>query len=311
MFIPLTEEEFVRRVLAIQTSWEARTIYYFANHPSYQEHVIAKKPAKSRPILISGDSVLPGKVRILQEPCPSLKRLQQFIVAWVLNPAADCLLPCAHGCVPGRSVLTNAQPHVGARFKIHMDLKDFFPSVSTGRVYGLFHKIFRYPSRLAWLLAHLTTYKGALPQGAPTSPMIANLVALRLDRRLVGLAHAVSAFYTRYVDDLTFSFRRPMHPTNIQRFLDAVQKIVQEERFEVNAEKTSVVSRKRRMVVTGVVVNTVAAVPKEFRGRLRAALHQHRRGDDFAVDASIAGRLAYTHMIRPAQAAALERAAPS
>ena len=122
----------------------------------------------------------------------------------------------AHGFVPGRSTVTNAEPHVGAALVVKLDLLNFFPSIHYQRVAGLFRH-YGYDEEVADLLAALTTHRprladgtvawpGALPQGAPTSPALANLVCRRLDARLSGLARRSGARYTRYADDLTFSF---------------------------------------------------------------------------------------------------------
>jgi hypothetical protein len=257
-----------------------------------------KKP--SRNILIAEGE--PLKMRLISEPCPPLKRIQGYILRMILAPASDCLLPCVHGCVRGRSTVTNAIPHVGARFKIHMDLKDFFPTITVERVYGLYRKIFRYDGRLSWLLANLTTRKGHLPQGAPTSPMTANLLATSMDRHLVGLIKAMRGYYTRYVDDLTFSFRKGMSPANVTRFISTVSDIVRKHGFVVNEEKTSVVGCGRRMVVTGVVVNSKPSAPLWIRKNVRAAIHQRSlelpSADPVPV---IQGKLAYVRMICPSQ----------
>lgn len=308
MFLPMTLEDFTRQFLTSHHGWELKDMWYHAQYPQYVEHQIPKKQLKKN-ILVEGTDVIAQKMRIIHEPCPGLKILHQFILNRILNPAVDCLLPCAHGCVPKRNTVTNAIPHVGSRIKIHMDLKDFFPSVNVKRIYGMFLKTFKYEMKLAWLLANLCAYKGKAPQGAATSPMICNIISTPLDRRLIWLASSHGGYYTRYVDDLTFSFRPLMSNHSIDLFIRAVRKTVKSQGFRVNEEKTSVVSSGDRMVVTGVVVNTLPSVPLWWRKNVRASLHQHRLGCPSADPSEVIhGRLSYINGINPTQARSIERA---
>jgi hypothetical protein len=312
MFVPLTLDKFISEFVSSHPTWEPSHLWFHAHHPRYIKHEIPKKaqPASRRNILIGGDGVLQApeapKMRQIHEPCPGLKVIHEYILHMILNPAVDCLLKCAHGCVPGKSTTTNALPHVGCNLKIHMDLKDFFPTVTTRRIYGLFLKTFRYDADLSWLLAHLCSYEGSLPQGAATSPMIANLIATQMDRRISWMAGVTGCYYTRYVDDLTFGFRRwPVHG-EIPRFIRSIRKVVRSQGFEVNEDKTSVVSRKGRMVVTGVVVNSKTSIPIWFRRNLRAAIHQLTTG--YGEDKSVVlGKLAYIRGVCPVQYESLMR----
>lgn len=323
MFVPLTVDQMAERILAVKKNWVKGTLYYWATHPHYTTHTIEKKRALEKSIFLDEEDVpaVAPKVRLISEPAPALKFIQNWILQFVLNPACESLLPCVHGCVVGRSTVTNARPHVGCLWKIHMDLRDFFPTVTTQRVFGLFRKVFCYDKDLSWLLSNLCTWNPdpekakapmdgpkTLPQGSPTSPAIANLIATGLDIHLLRLVTGMGGYYTRYVDDLTFSFRRPMSPENKMRFITTVASIVERCGFVVNAEKTSVVGRGARMVVTGVVVNTTTSIPKKFRSNLRAAMHHARLELPTADKASmIEGRLSYVHMVCPTQARTLVR----
>lgn len=325
MFIPLTLERFLEQVQSLHPTWKPNVVFYFAKRPDYRRHLI-EKPSRTgkRNILLGADFLVAEKppeeqasapenlagMRILHEPCPALKSVQEHILRVILGPAQAELLPCVHGCVSGRSVVTNAYPHVGARLKIHMDLKDFFPSITTPRVYGLYRKVFQYDNKLSWLLANLTTYEGRLPQGAPTSPMTANLIATPMDRTLTRLIRSMGGRYTRYVDDLTFSFKRRPSLAAIRRLLVTVRWIARNHGFRINKDKTSVIGRKSRMVVTGVVVNDKPSIPVWFRKNLRAALHQ-RSLDIPTADSleEIEGKIAYVKMVCPEQADAVLRGA--
>lgn len=311
MYLPLTEDEFIAQIVAIMPKWTKKLVWCCAARPVYRTHFIEKK-AVHRPIMLSfGDDpevAEPPKMRQILEPSGPLKKVQEYILKMVLTPATDCLLPCVHGCVSGRSTVTNARPHLGARLKIHMDVKDFFPSVSVKRVYHLFHQVFRYETRLAWLLTSLCCYKGSIPQGAPTSPMVANLVANRLDRALVHLANQWNAAYTRYVDDFTFSFDIDLNHQEVAQFTKSVRSISRSFGFVINEEKTSIVGSGLRMVTTGIVVNDKLGVPLWFRRNLRAALYQRELELPSAEPGvSIDGKLGYIRMVNPTQAARILR----
>lgn len=233
-----------------------------------------------------------GGTRQISAPMPRLKRAQY----WVLDNILEHLEPheAAHGFRKGRSIITNAMPHVGQDLVINMDLRDFFPSITYPRVKGLFVKM-GYSEAEAAIFALLcteaprekieidgTTWHVAqgprrAPQGAPTSPAIANLITRLLDRRLSGLASSFGLTYTRYADDLTFSGPRP-EGKRTGAFLHAVRDIVAEEGFEVHPDKTRLMRRGSRQEVTGLVVNDKVAVSREERRRFRAWLHNAQKG---------------------------------
>lgn len=187
-------------------------------------------------------------VRLLEIPKSRLRALQRRVLHGLLD-----LVPChpaAHGFLKGRSIVTGAQGHVGQTIVVSMDLRDFFESVSRNRVLGLFLTL-GYPRAVARALSALcSSPRGCLPQGAPTSPALANLCAFGLDVRLAGLARSLGATYTRYADDLTFSGSRGLADLSV-----LVDVIAREEGFALNHRKTEVMRRARCQQVTGVVVN--------------------------------------------------------
>jgi RNA-directed DNA polymerase len=273
-----------------------------------------------------------GRIRLLEIPTPILKRTQRKLLDDLLNlvPAHSA----AHGFRSGRSAITNASPHCGRAIVIGFDLKDFFPSVIVGRVFALFRTL-GYPSPVARLLAGLCTTRlphdiwdarpnpafdgsdhfrwqkfGArhLPQGVPTSPAIANLVAYRLDCRLSGLAAELDAIYTRYADDLTFS-GGPELARCAKRLTSLVAQIVEDEGFTLNLRKTRVQSRAMRQTVTGIVVNARTNPPRAEFDQLKAILtncirkgadtqnREHR--SDFR--AHLMGKIAHFSAINPSR----------
>jgi RNA-directed DNA polymerase len=253
-----------------------------------------------------------GGTRRIAAPRTPLRKIQRKILDEILAkvPVHDA----CHGFVQGRSTVTNAKPHERAAIVIKMDLRDFFPSVHYRRVKGLFEQL-GYGEEVAGTLAGLTTYRpkvgervvwpGMLPQGAPTSPAIANLVSRRLDRRLEKLAAKYGAVYTRYADDLTFSFAQ-VPDVKIGRFLWWVDGICQQEGFSERDDKRRILRAKHQQRVTGIVVNQRVNVPREDRRRFRAILHncakhglasQARGHEDFP--AYLAGYAAYVNMVDP------------
>ena len=252
-----------------------------------------------------------GGVRKISAPRAPLKKVQRAILDQILAKLPTH--PAAHGFVEERSTVSNASPHVGAAVVIRIDIENFFPTVHYRRVFGFFAQ--HYGEEVAGILAHLTTHRpklpdgtvvwpGALPQGAPTSPAIANLVCRRLDARLTALAKKVSANYTRYADDMTFSFHEP--PARLGRFFWWVNAILQQEGFAENVKKRKVMRQGGQMTVTGLVVNEKVGIPREDRRRFKAILancrhhgieSQARGRPDFP--AWLRGYAAYVRMVHP------------
>jgi RNA-directed DNA polymerase len=261
-----------------------------------------------------------GGRRIIHAPKKRLKAVQRRLDQLLVRRLP--VSPHAHGFVAGRSVASNARPHVGREVVVKMDLKDCFPTIHFGRVRGLLIALgygFPVATALAVLMTeaprqrvsaegqvyHVPVGPRVCVQGAPTSPGLCNAVLLRLDRRLAGLAKSLDLVYTRYADDLTFSGDRS---GDLKRILTLVPRIVRDEGFRVNPYKTRVMRRSRRQQVTGVVVNDQAGLSRRERRRMRARLHRWGlRPEAVPVDQRrrMAGRLAYLNMLNPAQAAPL------
>jgi len=210
-----------------------------------------------------------GGTRTISAPEHPIKFLQQQFLR-----VCTALFPrhkCAHGFEPGRSPATHASHHVRKNWVWTIDIKDFFPSIHWGRVRGMLRV---YPIEasdpVARALANLTTYDGSLPQGAPTSPILSNLICRQLDSRLFQWARDNGYAYTRYADDLTFSTNRDAFPKDDRAF---IKEVVEDEGFSVNPRKERLMPRHGRQMVTGLIVNEKVNVPREFIGGLRALLH--------------------------------------
>lgn len=222
-----------------------------------------------------------GKVRQITAPDKRLKILQRK-----LSPLLDQLYRVrrpVHGFVPNRSVKTNAQAHEQRRFVVNLDLQDFFPSITENRVRGLLSSL-SLDNRVAEIIARLCCCNNHLPQGAPTSPVLSNMICYRLDSDLMQIAKGARAIYTRYADDITFSSYQPPAPLfegvlpSVGRFspdllASSVRAAIQTNGFTVNPDKTHYADRHSRRIVTGVKINAGLNVDRRFVRHIRAALH--------------------------------------
>ena len=247
------------------------------------------------------------KVRKIYAPSRQLSWVQNRIRYGLLFkiPVEDCV----HGFVQKRGIVSNALTHGSRRcaWVMNIDLKNFFPSINTGRIFGLFKTLFGFNDAVAGQLSRLTTHDNHLCQGFCTSPDLANFVAWKLDRRLMGLARRMGIVYTRYADDLTFSSidRKRPRPESV---LKTVTQIVDEENFTVNPDKVAIMGVGRRQVVTGLVVSEHGVnVPRRTRRLLRAAVH-HWPQQTPERRASIRGWLSYLHAVDPELAQRLLKA---
>jgi len=238
-----------------------------------------------------------GKTREIRAPEFPLKYIQRQIYDNILAPVK--LHPACHGFCKGRSTITNAYAHTAKEVVINIDLQDFFPSISAGRVYGIF-KSLGYDTAECGLLTRITTLDGVLPQGAPTSPALANLTCRRLDSRLSGLAKRTEASYSRYADDITFSGNG-----NIISLLPLIRRIIEGEGFNIAEEKKRITRQGNRQEVTGLTVNEEVSIPRKRRRLLRAAMHNlkndkkvHWQGVDLDLD-SLKGHIAYLKSLHP------------
>ena len=237
-----------------------------------------------------------GGMRAIWAPLPTLKQAQH----WILHEILERLVVhgAAHGFLSGRSIATNAAEHSNSQLLVKLDIENFFPSISWKRVKGVFRKA-GYPEQIATLLALLCTEapreivqdngktyyvalaERCLPQGAPTSPALTNALCLRLDRRITGFADKTGWRYTRYADDLTFSFAADnSQEADISRLLGTVKRILGEEGFNVNVKKTHVIRQHQAQQVTGLIVNGTQAprVSRNLKRQMRAALHNLQQG---------------------------------
>ena len=275
-----------------------------------------------------------GGTRSISAPLPRLKRAQYWVLDQIL--AKVPAHPAAHGFLPGRSIRSNAAPHCGQDVVLNLDLKDFFPSITLPRIKGVFMAL-GYGETIATLLALLCSenpcdklkvdgesfyvgrkaHERLLPQGAPSSPMLTNLLCRRLDRRLQGLATQLGFAYTRYADDLSFSAQGEPARLQVGRLLRRVRFILNDEGFTPHPDKLRILRRNARQEVTGVVVNQQPGASRASRRALRAALHRaqtqglaacHWQGEA-TTPSQLLGQAQYIKMLNPLQGERLVAAA--
>ena len=263
-FANLETVDDVARLLEIDVKRLTYHIYVIEPRKKYTSFAIPKASGNTRHILSPNTNL-----KIIQQ------KLNQVLQA-VYNPPKT-----THGFVVGRSIATNAQLHVKKRYVFNIDLENFFPSINFGRVRGLFMASpYNIPAPAATVLAQICCHKNMLPQGAPTSPVISNMICAKMDRQLLNLAWKEHCVYTRYADDITFSSTNLFFPTKIARWInnswyvgDMLIQIIYQNGFLINLDKVRMQTYMESQRVTGLITNKRVNVPRKFIRQIRAMLH--------------------------------------
>ena len=260
-----------------------------------------------------------GNLREISSPKRYLRKMQSWIKENILE-ILD-LNESATAYRKGSNICQNAIPHLAQHIVVKIDLKDFFFSVSFSRVRGFFHSL-GYSSGIATLFALICTdcqrekieYRGKtyfvaqtgrrLQQGAITSPLLSNLIAQKLDSRIIGASKAIdkTAKYTRYADDLAISFNKNFS----DKFLRTIRQIIDDENFVINPSKFKIMRGERQKVITGIRCNgKKLQVPKKYLRNLRAEIHnaklQFNEKQKIANHSSIEGKIRHVININKAQ----------
>lgn len=241
------------------------------NYYAYSSH------NKNRYVTFQVPKKKKGVFRTIDAPCAGLKMIQRamnLIFQTIYTPHE-----AAMGFVPHRSVVTNARVHMGQKYVYNIDLKDFFPSITSGRLFKRLQVApFCMDKKMASIVTDLCCYtnadgKNVLPQGAPTSPTITNFISGHLDRKLSKLARAYGMKYTRYADDITFSCSSNMFAED-GKFCKSLRNIIEEEEhFKINTDKTRLCHSGERQEVTGLTVNEQTNVTRKYVKQIRLFLH--------------------------------------
>ena len=211
----------------------------------------------------------------------------------------------SHAFEEGKSIITNAKIHRNKRIVVNVDLSDFFDSIHIGRVRGFFekNKHFNLPHEPAITIAQLACYQGKLPQGAPTSPIITNLICQVLDMHLLSFAKRYRLDYTRYADDITFSTNDKAFLETWDSFYAELEKKIRKAGFSLNEKKTRITYRDSKQVVTGLVVNKKISVDHAYCRKVRAMAHSLYTNGSYSVDGvegnirQLEGRFAFIDQI--------------
>ena len=226
--------------------WNVIRVLIDDNVKSYHKFYISKKNKKDK--------------RMILAPSKELEHIQRFIYEKILLKIE--INDSAYGFVNNKSIKSNAEYHIGAEKILNIDLKDFFPSIDSRRIYYVFNKVCGYDKTLSYCLTRLTTYRNMLPQGACTSPILSNIVSYKMDFRLQKLAEKMNLKYTRYADDITFSGDKEQINNNL---LKLITKIIEEEGYTVNIGKIHMATKSSRQEITGLIINNgVADVPQKY-----------------------------------------------
>jgi RNA-directed DNA polymerase len=221
-----------------------------------------------------------GGKRVITSPSPVLKFIQRRL-ALILNNVYSPK-PVVYGYVLGKNIVYNANRHKRKNWVLNIDLEDFFPSINFGRVRGMFiGKPYNLPDSVATVLAQICCFKNQLPQGAPTSPIVSNMICAKMDSELQDLAWNCRCFYTRYADDITFSTTLHEFPIQIAKVYSLVdvevgkefEEIIKSNGFIINPNKTRAFSRHQRQEVTGLTVNKFPNVRRKYIMQIRAMLY--------------------------------------
>lgn len=246
-----------------------------------------------------------GGFRHIYAPDELLLSVQQTIYHRILISIP--IHPAATGFRQGVSIAENARPHLGKQQVLKVDLHDFFPSIRSPRVRVVFEQI-GYPRPIARVLTELCCLKRKLPQGAPTSPALSNIIAFSMDKKMAALAENQGLAYTRYADDLTFSG----DSISKDSLLSSIEQIVEEEGFTLNKKKTRFLTEHKRKIITGVSVSSgkKLTIPKTKKREIRKNVHfiltkglkehqSHIGSTDPVYLKRLLGNLAYWHSIEP------------
>lgn len=260
----------------------SETIIYLLTEKTskyYRKFIIPKKNGGQREILA---------------PSYSLKLVQKWILQEILNklPISDVAFAYKKG--NGLGIKKNAEMHKNGLYLLEMDFRDFFPSISRDKVFYLFRNI-GYNTFISNILANLCTHENVLPQGGVCSPCLSNIVCYRLDKRLKSLCLKREIVYSRYADDLTFSCDNKL---TLIRSYKLIEKIINQEDFKLNAQKTRYLSPSSHKVITGITVdNANLKAKKELKKFVRAAIFRSIVSKDYSQNDKIRGLISYIDSI--------------
>jgi RNA-directed DNA polymerase len=278
LVLTASNEDLREQFFALRTPEDvAKLLDIEYSHLVYHLYVEKRLKQRYKTFSISKRS---GGTRKITAPITGLKIIQQKLNQ-VLQQVYR-LKPCVHGFVLERNIVTNAKTHAKQRYIFNVDLKDFFPSINFGRVRGVFQATpYKLDPSVATVLAQICCFDNELPQGAPTSPIVSNMICAKMDSELQQLAKKHRCIYTRYADDITFSTSMPAFPIVLATINSVGQvevgselnRIITENGFIINPDKVRLQTKNHRQEVTGLTVNQKPNVRRKYIRQIRAMLY--------------------------------------
>ena len=218
-----------------------------------------------------------GESRIINAPTYKLKIIQKELSKILYSLYRPKM--CSYGFEINKNIILNAKQHIHKKKLLNIDLSNFFPSINFGRVRGMFlSSPFNFNKEVATVLAQICCYNNELPQGAPTSPVISNIICRKMDNDIINICKNLKCTYSRYADDISIS-------TNLQSFPDDIfnekeskvgnllNSTIKKNGFSINETKIRLANNKIRQVVTGLVVNRKVNINRVYVRNIRALLH--------------------------------------
>lgn len=252
-----------------------------------------------------------GDFRIIHAPKDNLKWIQRKLSDTLVEIHLDYLINnniksvISHGFQKGKSIITNASAHKHKKYILNIDISDFFPSFHFGRVQSYFHKSkeFNFSKEVSTIIAQLACYEGKLPQGAPTSPIISNLIFNIVDLRILALAKKYKLDYTRYADDMSFSTNNNAFKKDHLAFMQELEELLGKNGFEINKNKTRLEYHSSKQEVTGLTVNDKVNASRNFINKTRAMANQLYKTNSFQINGEdgtvnqLEGRLSFINQL--------------
>lgn len=252
-----------------------------------------------------------GGTRVIDSPNKQLKRIQRQLGKKIYDIHKNYIdqkriaSNISHGFETGKGIITNARIHKNKKYLLNIDIANFFSSINFGRVQGYFNKSqeFMFSKEVSTIISQLVCYEKKLPQGAPTSPIISNLIFNIVDLRILSLAKKYKLSYTRYADDMSFSTNNRAFQTDYIEFIQELKVLLKNSGFDINESKTRLEYYSSRQDVTGLTVNKKINARRKFIKQTRAMVDQLLKTDSFKIDGVIGteeqleGRLAFINQL--------------
>ncbi len=227
-----------------------------------------------------------GGQRTIKSPSKNLKIIQKKL-SYILTISSS-LSKSAHGFIREKSIVTNAKLHVNKKWVLNFDLKDYFNQFNQGRVIGFFRSFYKFNNEVIGTLVAICCYENTLPQGAPTSPILTNILTYNLDKQMSTLCKKNKYFYSRYVDDITISTDKQQFQKSFIYYDNdeklqigtSINKILESTNFETNPAKTRLRISYQNQTVTGITVNEKLNINRKYIRKIRAILHNLKVNDD-------------------------------